>query len=934
METATAAVGSVLRKLQAYLSDHKEEDHCSGDVKQLSQEFGHIHAALLGSAGAQAPPPGQPHDEPAAAWTGDARELAYDVEDAVDDLLVASSLPGSLSRTITGLLQRATDLSRARPQTPAGVPAAATVVDYPRKKQQLPPPPDGEAGVIGVDDADARDGLIRRLRLHDEAAAGDEDDQVKVVSVVGPVGMGKTTLAGAAYGVLKARFHCAAFVSVGLDPDITEVLESALQQLGVSKEANAGEPRDEALLVSQLREFLQNKRYLIVLDDVWEKSSWEKIRSALADNHLGSRIVTTTRNLDFADEVGATYELKPLSSENSKKLFFRTVFGCEDKQPGDEFTAVADKILEKCGGVPLAIITLGKLLAVINKVGDKGEWQRVCESIGSTLEDTPEMKNMRMTVSTGFYNLPPHLRTCLLYMSIFPENYEIRRDRLIWRWIAEGSVRPGDEQEESLFEIGQSYFDELVNRSMIQFLDIDFSDDGYRDEYCCSVSFPVMDFIRYLSDQENFVTVLDGEQGVLLPSDMPVRRVSVRVRGGGRKAEDVLSSKRRKAEDSASLGSNSMSVPQLRSLTVFSPATLEKSIDLKMCSKFLRVLDLEGCDLSESELLPEHLGSLVHLRYLGLRETRIASVPEEIGNLKFLQTLDLDENLKVFDLPASITRLGELTCLRVSTLTRLPSGIGSLTALEELSDVSTRYTPDLVNELGSLTKLRTLEVYADSGGDESEKKKQLCEEEEAEEAWWAPPRSLVEFRGGALNAYWSPVARLLLPPLRRFDAATAAAAPKNLAVLVAKVAELRQRDVDALGTLPALRVLRLEPYATAEAIHVSGGGGACFPRLTECRFRDADVAPVFGRGAMPRLRRLEICFNVRKTVDLGNGGFEFGLENLLCLEEVSVYVGCQESTEPEAEAAEAALRRAADGHPNRAAFDVITFGEELMCFDD
>ncbi|GJM99169.1 hypothetical protein PR202_ga16249 [Eleusine coracana subsp. coracana] len=896
METAAAAVGSVLRKLQAYLSDHKEEDHCGGGVKQL----GRIHAALLGNAGAL---PRQPHDEPAAAWTGEARELAYDVEDAVDGLLVASSPPGSLSRTITGLLQRATDLSRARPRTPAGVPAAAAVVDHPRKKHQLPPPPDGEAGVVGVDDA--RDGLIRRLRLRDE-----DDEQVKVVSVVGPVAMGKTTLAAAAYGVLKSRFDCAAFVSVGLDPDITQVLERALRQLGVSKEANAGEPRDESSLVSRLRELLQNKRYLIVLDDVWEKSSWEKIRIALADNHLGSRIVTTTRSLEFADEVGATYELKPLSSENSKKLFFRTVFGCEDKQPDDEFTEATDKILEKCGGVPLAIITLGKLLAV----------------------------------STGYYNLPSHLRACLLYMSIFPENYEIRRDRLIWRWIAEGFVRPGDGQEVSLFELGQSYFDELVNRSMIQFLDIDFSDDGYRDEYCCSVSFPVMDFIRYLSDQENFVTVLDSVQG-LLPSDMPVRRVSVR--GGGSKAEDVVS-KRRKAEDSASLGSNGMNVPHLRSLTVFSPATPETSIDLKTC-KFLRVLDLEGCDLSESELLQDHLGSLVHLRYLGLRETRIASVPEEIGNLKFLQTLDLDENLKVFDLPASITRLGELTCLRVSTLTRLPSGIGSLTALEELSDVSTRYAPDLVKELGSLTKLRvlkirlyrlsrseeeafleslrnlrklqTLEVYAD-GGDEPEKK-ELCEEEEA---WWAPPRSLVEFSAGALNAHWSPVARLL-PPLRRFDAA----AP-NLSVLVAKVAELRQRDVDALGTLPALRVLRLEPYATAEAIHVSGG--ACFPRLTECRFRDADVAPVFGRGAMPRLRRLEICFNVRKTVDLGNGGFEFGLENLLCLEEVSVYVGCQESTEPEAEAAEAALRRAADGHPNRAAFDVITFGEELMCFPD
>jgi disease resistance protein RPM1 len=64
------------------------------------------------------------------------------------------------------------------------------------------------------------------------------------------------------------------------------------------------------------------------------------------------------------------------------------------------------------------------------------------------------VKNMRIVVSTGYYSLHPHLKACLLYISIFPKNFEIRRDHLVWRWIAEGFVHSNNEQGESLFDLG------------------------------------------------------------------------------------------------------------------------------------------------------------------------------------------------------------------------------------------------------------------------------------------------------------------------------------------------------------------------------------------------------------------------------------------------------------------------------------------------
>lgn len=77
----------------------------------------------------------------------------------------------------------------------------------------------------------------------------------------------------------------------------------------------------------------------------------------------------------------------------------------------------------------------------------------------------------------------------------------------------------------------------------------------------------------------------------------------------------------------------------------------------------------------------------------------------------------------------------------------------------------------------------------------------------------------------------------------------------------------------------------MDPYANKESLVVPGGA---FPRLTECRFWDSDLGPVFRCGAAPWLRRLEFCFWVRNTIDLGNDGFDFGLGNLELLEEAVI----------------------------------------------
>ena len=175
-------------------------------------------------------------------------------------------------------------------------------------------------------------------------------------------------------------------------------------------------------------QLLHTCRYLIVIDDIWDTEPWEIIRCALPENVLKSRIITTTRIIDVAEHVGGCYKLKPLTHHNSKMLFYGRIFRSESDCP-KQFSDVSQKILKKCGGVPLAILTTSSLLA--NKSRNIKVWYDVCESVGKGLANNPSIDGMRKILLLSYYDLTPQLKTCLLYLSIFPEDYLINKYPLI-----------------------------------------------------------------------------------------------------------------------------------------------------------------------------------------------------------------------------------------------------------------------------------------------------------------------------------------------------------------------------------------------------------------------------------------------------------------------------------------------------------------------
>ncbi|TVU23958.1 hypothetical protein EJB05_26349, partial [Eragrostis curvula] len=750
------------------------------------------------------------------------------------------------------------------------------------------------AELVGVDEA--RDELIKILIDGDEVFI----QQGMIVSIVGFGGLGKTTLANAVYEKISAQFECRAFASVSQTPDMRKLLKHILYNFG--KNIN-DETLDEGQLINELREFLHEKRYFIVVDDIWDIPVWKTIRCALPHNDRGYRIIATTRNVNVAEHAGGAYNMKPLSPHNSRILLNRRVYGSDhtEKSPDEELAEVSDKIIKKCAGVPLAIITIASLLA--SKRRNKMDWYEVYNSIGTGMEKSLDVENMRKILSYSYYDMSPHLRTCLLYLSVFPEDCEILKDRLIRLWIAEGFIRC-EEKGKSLFEIGESYFNELINRSMIQ--------PVYDDYLCidiesCRLHDMVLDLVRSLSSEENFVTVLsDTEHTSALTK---ARRLSLQ---------------NSEADHASIWGTRSM--PQVRSVVAFSSAI--NQIPALQDFKFLRVLDLKGCNLSQGYSL-KYLGSLFHLRYLNLSNTGIDQLPKEVENLQFLETLDIQRN-NISHLLLNTAQFKHLLCLLVDFQTIVSNGIWSLKSLEELPWLHMDdELMDHIEELGLLTELRVLymNLHTDKWNNKIvetlsklQKIQTLCISQYGGQrnvggldACVAPGHLRILYTKG--SCWLSRLPAWMNNPSHLAD----------LCQLYIAVRELQEDDLNILGKLPALTLLDL--LVDHESLGIRGRfvvGAGLFSCLVLCKLIGFVEPVVFEQGAMPRLAMFDFDFHVREVREIAgsDGGLDLGLQNLPSLQTVYVYCRSGGASKEEVEEAKAAVRKAAEIHPNKLKLEI------------
>ncbi|KAK8447942.1 hypothetical protein SEVIR_8G178800v4 [Setaria viridis] len=753
MEFATGAIGTLLPKLGMLL---KEEYDLQKSVKEgIRFLMAELECMQVGLKKVSNMPLDQ-LDELVKIWARDVRELSYDMEDIVDTFMLrVDGLEPNKKHDIKGLVQRCCNsLSKVKICHSIGnkIKYIKSQVEEVKKRHDRYRIDDVIAqhptvdpriftlfeevtNLVGI--GKTSNDLIKRLFGGDDST----NKKLKIVSIVGFGGLGKTTLAKAVFDMLEKQFECTAFVPVGRESDRKKVFRNILIALDKHKYMGFDTTAlSDCQLINELREHLDKRRYLIVIDDVWETSTWKLIKCALVDSSCGSRVITTTRISQVAHEVGDVYVMETLSDDDSKKLFYTRILdpvsqGDECKgQTNNQLDEATKRILRKCGGVPLSIITIASLL-VDKPVED---WSNVYDSIGFGPKDqNGTVQNTRNILSLSYYDLPSYLKTCLLYLSIFPEDHWIEKNSLIWMWVAEGFLN--EEQGKGSFEDGERCFTELINKSMIQPTksDEDAAVDG------CHVHDMVLDLIRSLATEENFIKILDREhQDCSSPWSRSVRRLALH-EGSNQDKNDNLAD----------------GMTKLRS---FNAIKCPISMLLQLVSfQTLRVLVLEGCEIMEGYHL-KHLGKLRQLRYLGLKDTRVAKLPREIGDLVHLLVLDVrDTGLE--ELPETVRELSKLMSLRVndsmSYLWLL--WVGKLTSLQELVLGNVVMSPWLIAELGKLTELRILEISFLESGEHMESLLEalrglcririltlrFCPDEVLVSSWegWEPPRQLCQF---------------------------------------------------------------------------------------------------------------------------------------------------------------------------------------------
>ncbi|XP_037457071.1 disease resistance protein RGA5-like [Triticum dicoccoides] len=924
MEAAARALTPVLRKLGELLAkEYNLENRVKKGVQSLLIELEMMHAALreVGKV-----PPDQ-LQEPVRIWAGKVRDLSCDMEDAVDDFLVrvgegSGSKPTDMRSRVNKFLKKITTLfgkGKALHQICDAIKEAqdlAKELAELRKKYELDMRSTSNGATIdprvlalqkdvgelvGLDCT--RDELIKTLISED----GSSKEQLKTISIVGVGGLGKTTLTKAVFEKIKSQFDCAAFVPVGQNPDIKKVFKDLLYGLNKGKFNDIhNTARDEKLLMEEISEFLVDKKYLIVIDDIWEEEIWRYINCALYKNKLHSRVITTTRNVSVSEACLSSsddmiHKMKPLSDEDSLILFHRRIFQSEEKCPED-LQEVSREILKKCGGVPLAIITISSLLVSNQRIKQKEEWMHVHSSMGRGVTEGGIVKDMKRILSLSYFDLPSHLKTCLLYLSIFPEDFEIKRDWLIWKWLAEGFIQC-DKEETRLFEIGESYFNELMNRSLIQPAQINL--DG--TVVTCRIHDMVLDLICSLSSEENFISILDNDNWHAPNMQRKSRRLSL---------HNIKAKVQNHQFDSTSLS-------KVRTFAVFSPVTCDWLPSLSSF-QFLRVLDLGNCGSHKSSfgISLKYVGNLIHLRYLGLNDADVCELPTDIGKLQLLQTLDIrDTSIK--ELPSSVVQLRNLICLCVDSRVRLPKGMGSLMSLEVLEEVGLSSSPHIAEELSHLTEVRTLDVDCynmdedlidilikslgnlhklqnlriHSGGRLIDRMRES----------WVPPPNLRCFDSGYFSSWFS-----------RLPKWVNSSSLPHLSTLEIEVEELQGEDIQIIGMLPALRFLRLAAKRVMGRLVVRADA---FPSAAVCVFHGFPMSPsLFPPGAMRRVQHLKF---EASAPSIASGEVDCSMEHLPSLEHVQVCLERENSSDEEMETAKAWLRRAAQAHPKRPTIHIL-----------
>uniref|UniRef100_A0A0A9AW87 NB-ARC domain-containing protein n=1 Tax=Arundo donax TaxID=35708 RepID=A0A0A9AW87_ARUDO len=674
---------------------------------------------------------GYPKYQMVKPWAAQVKDLVYDIEDCLEEHTIARTRNPSWSLRIlnnNALCHFAAKLSHVR----------CRIVDVSERNRRydLVAPYESKSSYMTITVVldHVRSRFLKDTTQNDNsgdpkkevgslASASPEETRKgapKVAAISGMCGSGKTSLAREIYNEKYHHFAYHAWIDLSQDVNVIKVFRDMIVQLFCVSSSQTGYIGEEEELAHHIQNKLRDKLFLIVFCGLWSLRAWNRIKRALPDISIsGSLIIVTTEILHVAEDctesADQVYCIPLLPEWKSLELLKDSVLKSENGEMSPEdkedfqdldldslkvheppFNTIA-KVLMKCGGLKLAIKTISELLAS----EPPHKWGELCQDLPSLLYNDPRLNTIKRVMIRSYKGVPPYLKPCFLYLSIFPEGSDINVANVLRRWVAEGLVR--EMTGMSAEAVAVRYLTELFDRNLIKATKLT------RNRSCktCWIHPMMRDILVMIAQEEKFSITVGEKITSILPAKK-FRHLTLDGRSGRKLVKSV-------------------DISGIRSLTVFNEPS--ESIASLICSsqmKTLRVLDFSNARFQITQRDIQHIGELCHLRYLNLYESSICELPSSIGMLPFLQLLNVRKT-HITSLPSEITRLERLQILSASRKIEkschcrnkhcsynsegitVPKGIENLENLEGLEVVDVKGSShSTIKDLGKLTQLKYL----------------------------------------------------------------------------------------------------------------------------------------------------------------------------------------------------------------------------------